>query len=181
MKRRVGWVALGLYIGTVFAANYFIEHIGVQTLPAGPHTIPVGFGYRAPSGVLWAGLAFTLRDVVQSMLGKWWVVNSILTGAALSYVVAPSLAWASACAFLVSETFDFVVYTPLVERRHFIPAVVLSNTVGLLVDTFIFLWLAFESLTFWQGQVVGKAWMTGLALAVLVPIRLRREAIAVAS
>lgn len=175
MKRQIGTVALVGYIATVVLANYFIQHVGTQPFPGGPHTIPVGFGYRAPSGVLWIGLAFVLRDVVQSTLGKRPVVGAILVGAALSYLVAPSLAWASACAFLISEALDFAVYTPLVDRERVTLAVLLSNTVGLLVDTFVFLWLAFHSLNFWQGQVIGKAWMTALALVLIIPMQARRR------
>jgi hypothetical protein len=37
---------------------------------------------------------------------------------------------------------------------------VLSNTVGLLIDSWLFLTIAFGSLAFFWGQVVGKAWMT---------------------
>lgn len=156
MNRRIGVAALAAYVATVFAANYFIGHVGSQPFPGGPHTIPVGFGYRAPSGVLWVGLAFTLRDVVQASLGR--------------LPVAPSLAWASGCAFLLSESLDFAVYTPL-AARHWLAAVAASNIAGLAVDTFLFLWLAFHSITFWQGQVIGKAWMTALAVAVLAPAR----------
>jgi uncharacterized PurR-regulated membrane protein YhhQ (DUF165 family) len=175
VKGRVGVVAFLAYVATVVAANWFVQHVGQATPGGGPHTIPVGFGYRAPSGVLWVGLAFTLRDVVQSTVGKRPVLAAIVIGAGLSYFVAPSLAWASAVAFLVSETLDFAVYTPLVERGVVVAAVVLSNTVGLLVDTFVFLQVAFHSLDFWQGQVVGKAWMTVLALVVLVPARRSRQ------
>jgi uncharacterized PurR-regulated membrane protein YhhQ (DUF165 family) len=185
-RREIGIVALVLYMGTVVAANWFVQHVGTQPFPGGPHTIAVGFGQRAPSGVLWVGLAFTVRDAVQSTLGRWWTVLAIIGGALLSYAVAPSLAWASACAFLLSEALDFAVYTPLVDRRRVVLAVLLSNTVGLLLDTFVFLWLAFHSLNFWQGQVIGKAWMTLLALVVIVPVRqawlspARRNASAVA-
>lgn len=170
-RRNAGIVAFVLYAGTVVAANWFVQHVGQVTPGGGPHTIPVGFGYRAPSGVLWIGVAFTLRDIVQSMLGKWATIVAIFVGAALSYVVAPSLAVASATAFLVSEALDFAVYTPLVERDRVVAAVTLSNSVGLLIDTFVFLQLAFHSLNFWQGQVIGKGWMTLLALAVIVPAR----------
>lgn len=173
MSRRpsTGAVAFALYVGTVVAANWFVQHVGQQSFPGGPHTIPVGFGYRAPSGVLWIGVAFTLRDIVQSALGKRAVVVGIGAGAALSYLVAPSLAFASAAAFLASEALDFAVYTPLVDRDRVISAVTLSNTVGLVVDTMVFLQLAFHSLEFWQGQIIGKAWMTLLALVVIVPAR----------
>jgi hypothetical protein len=112
-----------------------------------------------------------LRDVVQALLGKRATVVAILTGAALSYVVAPALAFASATAFLASEALDFAVYTPLVERGRVVAAVGLSNSVGLVIDTVVFLQLAFHSLDFWQGQIIGKAWMTLLALALVVPAR----------
>jgi hypothetical protein len=42
-----------------------------------------------------------------------------------------------------------------------------SNTVGLVVDSALFLLLAFGSLEFLAGQVVGKLWMTGLTVALL--------------
>ena len=71
----------------------------------------------------------------------------------------------------MSEALDFAVYTPLVDRGRVVAAVTLSNSVGLLIDTFVFLQLAFHSLNFWQGQVIGKAWMTLLALAIIVPAR----------
>jgi uncharacterized PurR-regulated membrane protein YhhQ (DUF165 family) len=159
----------------VVAANWFVQHVGHQAAPGAPHTVPVGFGYRAPSGVLWVGAAFSLRDIVQSSLGKWWAIGGILAGAALSYLIAPSLAVASATAFLVSESLDFAVYTPLAERGRLLLAVLLSNTVGLLVDTFVFLRLAFHSLDFWQGQVIGKGWMTLLTVLVLLPWIRRRQ------
>lgn len=176
--RRIGWVALALYIGCVFGANYFIQHVGTQPFPGGPHTIPVGFGYRAPSGVLWVGLAFTMRDIVQLSLGRVAVVAAIVVGALLSYLVAPSLAWASGVAFLLSEAADFAVYTPLTDSGRWLAGVAASNVVGTLIDTFLFLWLAFHSIHFWQGQVIGKLWMTALALVVLVPFRRRQAVVA---
>jgi hypothetical protein len=148
---RIGWVAALGYVLTIFAANWLIQHVG----PVG-----VGFGLMAPAGVYAAGLAFTLRDVVQVTLGRLATVLAILIGAALSYLVSPAFAVASATAFLFSELADFAVYTPL-ERRSWLGAVTLSNTVGLLVDSVLFLWLAFGSLAFLPGQLVGKAWMTG--------------------
>lgn len=173
MTRKLGYAALAAYAACIVLANYFIQHVGTQPFPGGPHTINVGFGYSAPSGVLWVGLAFTVRDFVQQSLGKRVVVGAIVVGAGLSYLVAPSLAFASGAAFLLSEALDFAVYTPIVERGRVLAAVLLSNTVGLVIDTFVFLWLAFHSITFWQGQVVGKAEMTALAVVVLIPARRR--------
>jgi uncharacterized PurR-regulated membrane protein YhhQ (DUF165 family) len=62
------------------------------------------------------------------------------------------------------------VYTPL-EDRSFTGAVVLSNTVGAVVDSVLFLSLAFGSLEFLRGQVVGKMWMTAAALPVVLLLR----------
>jgi uncharacterized PurR-regulated membrane protein YhhQ (DUF165 family) len=173
-RRLLGFTVLFGYVATIFAANWFIAHVGVQTSPGGPHTIPVGFGYSAPSGVLWVGLAFTLRDLVQTFLGRGWVVLAILAGALLSYLVAPAFAAASGVAFLVSEALDFAVYTPLAERGRWLLAVAASNTVGTVVDSLLFLTIAFGSIEFWQGQVIGKLWMTVAALLVLWPLRQRR-------
>jgi queuosine precursor transporter len=172
-RTALGLAVLAAYIGTIFAANWFIAHVGSQTAPGGPHTIPVGFGYRAPSGVLWVGLAFTLRDLVQTWLGRAWVVAAIIAGALLSYLVAPAFAAASGVSFLLSEGLDFAVYTPLVERGRWLLAVAVSNTAGTVVDSLLFLIIAFGSVQFWQGQVIGKLWMTLAAVLVLWPLRHR--------
>lgn len=155
--RHWGWLAVAFYIGTVFAANWAITNVGM---------VPVGFGLLAPAGVYFAGLAFSLRDLTHEAIGRKAVLLAILVGAALSGWLSPQLALASAAAFLVSELADFAVYTPLRERS-WLGAVALSNTVGLLIDSMLFLWLAFGSLEFLPGQVVGKAWMTALAIVVL--------------
>lgn len=148
--------ALG-YILTIFAANWAISRFGA---------VPVGFGLMAPAGVYFAGLAFTLRDLTQESLGRRWTVVAILAVAVLSAVVSPTFALASGTAFLFSELADFAVYTPL-RARHWLGAVLASNTVGLVVDSVLFLSLAFGSLEFLTGQVVGKAWMTLLAIVLL--------------
>ena len=163
--RRVGIVAAVLFVLTVYFANLAVTHWGV---------VSVGFDLKAPAGVFAVGLAFTLRDITHRALGRWVVVAAILAGCLLSYFIEAnanlggpvSLATASAIAFLVSETSDLAVYEPL-RKRGWLPAVAASNVVGLFADSLLFLWLAFGSLTFLWGQVVGKAWMTGLAIALL--------------
>jgi len=178
MKRSLGLAAIVAYVLTVVAANWAINRWGV---------VPVGFGLAAPAGVYFVGLAFTLRDVAQEALGRLWILAGIACGAGLSYLVTsqnaavpvpgfPSparLALASMLAFGFSELADFAVYTPLRERG-WMRAVVASNAVGLVVDSILFLWLAFGSLTFLWGQIAGKALMTGAAVAVLALIADRR-------
>jgi uncharacterized PurR-regulated membrane protein YhhQ (DUF165 family) len=152
-----GLAILAAYIATIFGANWAIEQYGL---------VPVGFGLLAPAGVYFVGLSFTLRDMAQDRLGNWPIILAILIGAALSALVAPAFAVASGLAFLFSETCDFLVYTPL-RRRHFLGAVALSNTVGIVIDSALFLWLAFGSLAFIEGQVLAKSSMTLLAGAAL--------------
>jgi uncharacterized PurR-regulated membrane protein YhhQ (DUF165 family) len=174
--KRLGIVALCAYIGAIFLANYALTHWGTPN-PFGPRTVPVWPGIAAPSGVLFVGLAFTFRDVLQDTLGRWWTFAAILVGAAASAVISPSLALASGAAFLLSELADFAVYTPLRDRQ-WLGAVVVSNVVGFVFDSVLFLWIAFHSLAFLPGQLIGKAWMTALAVALLVPWRRQRFAAA---
>lgn len=166
--KRLGLLAAGAYVGTILAANWAVNRFGI---------VPVGFGLLAPAGVWFVGLAFTLRDAVQETLGRYGVLLAIAVGAVVSALVSPRLAVASAVAFLVSELADFAVYTPL-RRRGWLRAVAASNVVGLVADSVLFLWLAFGSLEFLAGQVVGKATMTVLAVALLLPWRRHREVLA---
>ena len=164
------------FMGCIPAANWLIGNLGTECLPDGPCLIPVAPGLLAPSGVLTIGLALVLRDLVQRRLGRTWALGAIVVGAMLSGAVAPSpLVFASATAFFFSELADFGVYTPLQERR-FIVAVVASSIVGLFVDSVLFLWLAFGSLDFLWGQVVGKAWMVLGAIPFISLLRAREAA-----
>jgi len=135
----------------------------------------------APSGVIMAGAALVLRDLVQRRLGATTSSLAILVGAVLSAMLAPpALVVASAAAFLLSEFADLAVYTPLV-RRGLIVAVVASSVVGLVVDSIVFLWLAFGSLDFLLGQIVGKAWMVLLSIPFVAWLRRRDERLGFAS
>jgi uncharacterized PurR-regulated membrane protein YhhQ (DUF165 family) len=78
-------------------------------------------------------------------------------------------------AFLLSELADFAVYTPL-AARGLVLAVLASSIVGLIADSILFLWLAFGSLEFLAGQVIGKTWMVLLALPFVHWIRRRETA-----
>ena len=79
-------------------------------------------------------------------------------------------------AFLLSELADYAVYTPLQERR-LITAVVASSLAGLIIDSMVFLYLAFGSLDYLGGQIVGKAWMVLLAIPVIWWIRNRDKSL----
>lgn len=174
MSRRS--VALGAFAGfvaCVYGANWALERYGV---------VPIGFGLTAPAGVYFAGLAFGLRDALHETAGRWWVLTAIALGAALSYTLSDgvtipgghaAIAVASGVAFGLSELADLAVYEPL-RQRNWPSAVALSNVVGAVVDSALFLWLAFGSLSHLAGQVVGKTYMVALAVPLVALARRRR-------
>jgi len=143
------------FVATVVATNLAVTKFGV---------VAIGFGFAAPAGVYFAGLGFTLRDFLHDVGGRRWVFGAIVVGAAMSGFLSGPLAVASGVAFLLSELADFAVYAPL-RKRGWLRAVAVSNVVGLCVDSVVFLWLAFGSLEYLTGQVVGKGYMTVLAVA----------------
>jgi uncharacterized PurR-regulated membrane protein YhhQ (DUF165 family) len=172
-----GSIFFALFCLTIPAANWLIQNVGTVCTPNGPCLIPVAPNLMAPSGVLMVGAALVLRDLVQRRLGFGAAVAAILIGAGVSGLIAPlALVTASAAAYLLSEFADLAVYTPLHARR-FVAAVIASSVVGLVVDSIVFLWLAFGSLEFLAGQVVGKAWMVLLSLPLILLLRRRDEQI----
>jgi uncharacterized PurR-regulated membrane protein YhhQ (DUF165 family) len=182
-QRRIeGFAFFAAFAACIPAANYLIQHVGTICLPdGGPCLIPVAPGMTAPSGVLMVGLGLVLRDLVQRRLGLWWSIAAILIGAALSAgFSAPSLVLASAAAFLFSELADLLVFTPL-QKRGLVLAAVVSSIVGLVIDSIIFLQMAFGSLDFVAGQIVGKIWMVLIAIPVLILLRNRDQRIGMAA
>jgi uncharacterized PurR-regulated membrane protein YhhQ (DUF165 family) len=174
-RTREGVLFLVLFALTIPAANWLIGHVGTTCVPQGPCLVPVAPGLMAPSGVTMVGIALVLRDLVQRRLGTAISALAVLVGSGLSALYAPaSLVVASATAFLLSELADLAVYTPL-ARRRLVAAVIASSCAGLVVDSIVFLWLAFGSLDFLAGQVVGKAWMVLLSVPLVAWLRRRDE------
>jgi uncharacterized PurR-regulated membrane protein YhhQ (DUF165 family) len=179
-RRREGVIFLILFALTIPAANWLIGRVGTTCIANGPCVVPVAPGLMAPSGVMMVGVALVLRDLVQRRLGAVMSALAILCGTALSALLAPpSLVLASGVAFLLSEFADLVVYTPLAQRR-LVLAVVASSVAGLVVDSIVFLWLAFGSLDFLLGQVVGKGWMVLLSVPLVAWLRRRDERLGMA-
>lgn len=170
----VGIIYFILFILTIPAMNWVVMNVGTVCTKDGPCLIPVWPGLMAPSGVLMAGVALVLRDGLQSKLGVRWSLYAILIGAALSAVFSePSLVIASVLAFFFSELADLVVYTPM-RKKWPAWAIMASGLVGSFVDSAIFLSLAFGSVEYIFGQVLGKFWMS-LAVALLIGYLHRRN------
>lgn len=158
------------FAATVIGANWALSTFGI---------INIGFGLAAPAGVLFAGLAFGLRDALHEAGGSRWVLAAILTGAIISLIIEDAvkipggivaIAIASAAAFTLSELLDWAVYTPLREES-WVVAVAASNVMGALLDSAVFLWLAFGSVQYIEGQLVGKMYMILLAMPIVAAVR----------
>lgn len=165
-------VAVAAFVGCVVAANWALGRWGI---------VSVGFGLMAPAGVYFAGLTFGVRDVVHELGGRRLVLAAIGVACVVSYVIEDAvtipgghapIAVASAVAFALSELADFAVYTPLRERNWTVASIV-SNLVGAVIDSALFLWLAFGSLDHITGNVVGKAYMAAAAIPFIYLIRRR--------
>lgn len=161
-----GTASATLLLTSVVAANWATSTFGF---------VPVGFGVSATAGTFFAGFALALRDATQDILGKQWMLGTIVAGAVISYLIAdPFIALASVAAFAVAELINFAIYTPLRNRsrlgdRRWAAAVTTSSIAGALADTVIFLAIAFgwaAVLPALVGQLVGKAWATVLYLLI---------------
>ena len=165
----IGLAFLAAFAATVVGANWALLEYGI---------VPVGFGLSAPASVYFVGLAFTFRDGLRERLGFRGALVAIAVGGLLSYALElrqggdpiARISIASVTAFLVSETSDALVYERLREYSRLL-GIVASNTVGVVVDSACFLFLAFGSLEFLQGQVVGKSYMTLFVVVLIVAWR----------
>ena len=165
MRYSKGWLFLGAYVGCIVAANWAVSTFGL---------VPVlGIsGLLAPAGVYFAGLTFACRNQVQEDLGRRWSVLAIPVGALLSALTGSThFALASGLTFLLSETCDYLVYTPIRKRGRPL-AMAASCVVADVVDSVVFLLLAFGSLDALAGQLVGK-WLVVVPIVIFLGVRSR--------
>jgi queuosine precursor transporter len=160
--RSLGLSAVVFYVTAIYLANLLTARLGL---------VPVGFGLVATAGTYMAGWAFVARNLVQETLGRKLVLAAIVLGAALSWFLAShKLAVASGATFLVSETIDFLVYTPIRARakasRGWALAALAGNVCGATVDTFLFLTLAgYPLMIAVPGQMLAKLYATAIYLS----------------
>ena len=165
---------------TIPMANWLASTVGMFCAPNGPCLIWVAPGLMTASGVLMIGVALVLRDLVQRRLGVVAAVIAVFVGGSISAFLAPAaLVFASAAAFLVSEYADLAVYTSL-ARHRFVAAVLASGLVGLVVDSVLFLWLAYGSLEFLAGQIVGKTLVIVVSMPFVMWLNSRDERLGLA-
>lgn len=128
MIRRYIWT-LG-YIASIIVVNILFSKIPMVITPWGDAWPPVA---------LLVGLIFVFRDFAQREAGHR-VLLATGAGIVISYVMAePRVAIASAAAFAVSETLDWLIYT--ITQRPFAQRVFLSSLIATPVDSIVFLHL----------------------------------------
>jgi uncharacterized PurR-regulated membrane protein YhhQ (DUF165 family) len=191
------------FVGTVIAANWALARYGIVPIgfglhaPAGVFFAGLAFGLRDALHEV-GGHRLILGAIAVGAAISYLIEDAVTIPGGLV-----PIALASAVAFALSELTDLAVYTPLhnkanqtrdvfvpfspvllgdgyiVERPHtahrwWIAAVVASNLVGAVVDSALFLWLAFGALDHMAGQIVGKAYMIAVALPIVYLARQRR-------
>lgn len=151
------FVLSALFVGLAVFANWLASKYVVAV----PLTADL-----APAGVFCIGAALVLRDWIQQLAGLAWTLALVVLGGAASYLIGDAAGWtslrkiavASLIAFIVSETAEAVVFTPL-RNRSLTAGVLASGLVGNALDSWLFLTLAFGSTAFFWGNFVGKAEM----------------------
>lgn len=113
------------------------------------------------------GLALVLRDWLHEAAGWRGSAVAAVLGAALSLLVSPpAIAVASAAALLFAEMADLAVYARLRERSRPL-AVMASQIVGAVIDSALFVWIAFGSLDFSAGTTLAKIYAGALVAGLL--------------
>lgn len=175
MSTRTRWtaVAFAVYVAAIAGSNWLISHVGI-TAPHGTHLTRVGFGLLAPSGVWAAAVSFPARDFLQRTGNGWLGALAILVGGAVSFLTSSSVvALASGGTYLISESLDMAIYTPL-QKRWFVPAVIGSFAAAATVDSFAFLHFAgLYSTSNLEGLLLGKGWVVLAAVPVTWFLRKR--------
>lgn len=162
-KRTFGVCALALFLLSIPFANWWLERHGLWDMPL------VG---NVPSAVWVVGAAFVVRDIVEITLGRKWTWVAIFLGTVLSWWLAsPKLAIASGTAFLWSEGTDALVFAPLADRGRFLLGVLISGYVASIVDSAIFVRLAFDSFDGWWQLTVAKIFFVAVATPVAWSVR----------
>lgn len=176
MRRAILIAASVAFVGSVYAANWLVNHYG--PIRVWPTTL------FAPAGVYVVGLAFLLRDTCQRFGGQVLALGLIALGTLLSMWVSTGLALASGAAFAVSEIMGLALFWSLGGNRggkfQLGAAVIVASVVAAALDSYVFLALAPTLVpgldnvdAFFKGQFVAK--VSVLALAVPFVLLARRQ------
>ncbi|HJS79506.1 MAG TPA: VUT family protein [Vitreimonas sp.] len=150
------WAAL--YVGLMPFINWSFGAVPTTPIPEW-----LGGGAFQPLAIV-TGLVLVVRDFAQREM-KHWVWGAMIAGLVLSMLTSwIVVVFASAAAFLISETVDWAVYT--FSKRPLSQRIMLSSTFSAPLDQMVFIWLASQI----PGQEGIFAWgtiLTGIASKLL--------------
>ncbi len=159
----------------MFQVVLYILLIVAADVAAARWIVPLPFGLAVPAGVFFFSPIFTLRDSLHERYGWKWVTGFVFLSAGVSAAIAVisgnsllgKVTAAGLLAYLVSENSDTLIYQ-LLHRHSFMRRVLASNAVSTLLDSGIFITIAFGPLwTLILGQYIVKmmlAWITGVII-----------------
>jgi uncharacterized PurR-regulated membrane protein YhhQ (DUF165 family) len=150
------WAAL--YVGLMPFINWSFGAVDTYPIPDW-----LGGGAFQPLAIV-TGLVLVVRDFAQREM-KHWVWGAMITGLVLSTLTSwIVVVFASAAAFLISETVDWAVYT--FSKRPLSQRIMISSSFSAPLDQMVFIWLASQI----PGQEGIFAWgtiLTGIASKLL--------------
>lgn len=133
-------------------------------------TVKLPLGLYVPSGVFMIAPIFSLRDAIHERFGRRVAYISIVVSSVLSllYSVAVGssplsrITFASFIAFVFNESVDTEIYHKL-RNRSVIAAIIFSNAVSSMIDSVLFIWVAFGLLpNMIAGQYIVKMFISTL-------------------
>ena len=126
---RLFWTSI--YMALIPLVNWSFAHVPTIPMPDG--------GNWAPMAIV-TGLVLVVRDFAQREIGHW-IMLPLAIGIAISFVMAsPAIALASAVAFGISESVDWLVYTTIL--RPLSQRVLISSVFSAPMDSAAFWYLA---------------------------------------
>jgi len=131
-------LAVLVYLGGIVGANMFAATFGPSAVPIVTFTL--------------IGLDLSLRDFLQLTMKKESMFAMIFAGGAISYLIDPDagmIAIASGTAFTTAALVDWTVFALL--KGKWIVRANLSNVAGAMVDSTVFITIAFGA--FMPGEI----------------------------
>lgn len=143
-----GWRWAALYVGLMPFINWSFGAVETYAIPAW-----LGGGMFQPLAIV-TGLVLVVRDFAQREM-KHWIWGAMIVGLALSMLTSwIVVVFASAAAFLISETVDWAVYT--FSQRPLSQRIMVSSLASAPLDQLVFIGLASQI----PGQEGIFAWGT---------------------
>lgn len=142
----------------------YVFFIVLADILAARWIVPLPFGLAVPAGVFAIAPIFTIRDQIHEKYGKRGAYIAVLVASLIAWGVAAimgngllaRITLASLFAFFTNELLDTEIYHRL-RKRSKLQGIIGSNTVSSLVDSVVFIWIAFGFV--WQlmlGQYIVK-------------------------